>query len=88
MERRKRAVWNPEGVARAQYRLSKVLQEVGKEKDAKQLEEEATRTKLRFLKKYKDILKDDADEEVVFDRMVSLWHGRLTMDMKPSATQA
>ena len=34
------------------------------------------------------MLKDDPDEEVVFDQMVSLWHGRLTMDMKASATKA
>jgi hypothetical protein len=88
LERRKRYAWNREGVARAQYRYSQVLKRLGKDKEAESYGLEASKTRLVFLKKFSHLLKDDGDEEVVFDQMVSLFAGRLTGKLKDGTDKA
>lgn len=80
LERRKRLVWYREGVARAQHRLSKAYEALGKKDESKVIAQQATETKEQILKEFSDDLKDDADEEVVFDQMVSFFDGRFTTD--------
>lgn len=88
LQRRKRYAWNPEEVARAQFRLSQVLQRLNKPDEAESYAKEATKTRQIFLKRYSDQLNDDPDEEVVFDQMVSLWAGRFTGKLKEGTSNA
>jgi hypothetical protein len=88
LERRKRYAWNPEEVARAQFRLSQVLKRPKKDEEAEIRGKEASRTRRLYLKRFSDQLTDDPDEEVVFDQMVSLWAGRFTGKLKNGIDQA
>lgn len=79
-------MWNPEGVARAQYRLSMTLDQLGEKEEAEKQRQKAFEVRDRSLREYPDKLRDDPDPEVVFDRMVSIWHGGLSKDIKEPAS--
>ena len=78
LDRRKRSAWNPEGVARAQYLYSKVLEKLGNNEGAKKHLSEARRVSDRFLQQYSQYLRTSPDDLVVFDQMVCLWGGRFS----------
>lgn len=78
LDRRKRTVWNQEGISRAQYLYSKVLSQLGSMEESKTLLDEALTTKDYFIQQYPQHIKPDTDDLVVFDQMVSLWAGRFT----------
>ena len=82
LERRTRASWDEEGVARAQFRYSQVLDKIGEKEEAQKMYQIATDTRLKFMKKYPKYLPQTDGEEVVFDQMVSVWSGRFTGKMK------
>jgi hypothetical protein len=96
LQRRKRAIWNEEGVARAQYRYARVLdriaereEAVGRIMDAEQVRLDATKrckavdgVLQRFRKDYPEYLPDTEDKEAILDQMVSLWAGRFTGRLK------
>ncbi|KAL9036049.1 MAG: hypothetical protein Q9180_004523 [Flavoplaca navasiana] len=86
LERRKRSMWNPEGVARAQYRLSLTLHQLDEKEEAKKVGEKAFEVRDRSLREFPDKLRNDSDPEVVFDRMVSIWDGGLSKDMREPAS--
>lgn len=85
LERRKRDSWNPEEAARANFRLAEVLKQRGKMNEAESFAAEASRVRRTFLREYPDQLIDNAEEEVVFDQMVSLWAGRFTGKLRDGA---
>ena len=78
LERRKRSSWHQEAVARAQYRYSQILQQLEKHEEADEQYGDAKRVKEYLLKKHPEYLKDDPNELVVYDQMVSFWAGRFT----------
>ena len=82
LERRKRAAWNEEGVARAQYRYAYVLDKLGDKSEAKKQRASAMKTQGRFLRDYPAYLPITDDDEAVFDQMVSIWAGRFTGKLK------
>ena len=82
LERRKRAAWNEEGVARAQFRYAFVLEKLGEESDAEKQRNAAKKTRDRFMEDYEDYLPATDNYEAVFDQMVSIWAGRFTGKLK------
>ena len=82
LQRRKRATWNSEGVARAQYRYAKTLEALDRQEEADNEGQKAAKIRKQWLRDYSDKLRDDPDEEVVHDRMVSMWQGGLSRDMR------
>ena len=82
LERRKRAAWNEEGVARAQYRYAYVLEKLGDNSEAEKQRTSARKTRDRFLRDYPAYLPITDDDEAVFDQMVSIWAGRFTGNLK------
>lgn len=82
LEWRKRAAWNEEGVARAQFRYAHVLDNLGEKAEAQKQRTAARRTRERFMKEYPEYLPKEADDETVFDQMVSIWAGRFTGKLK------
>ena len=85
LERRKRAAWNEEGVARAQFRYAYVLEKFGEKSEAEKQRTAAMKTRERFMKDYSAYLPTTADDEAVFDQMVSIWAGRFTGKLKQVA---
>ena len=85
LERRKRAAWNEEEVARVQFRYAFVLEKLGEESEAEKQRMAARKTRERFMKDYRDYLPVTDDDEAVFDRMVSIWAGRFTGKLKQMA---
>lgn len=88
LDKRKRSVWNPEGVARAQFIYSLVLDKLGKPADAAKYYKEAAKVRDRYIKMYPDYLRPDPDDLVVFDQMVCLWGGRFSGALADGAAQA
>lgn len=82
LERRKRAAWNGEGVARAQFRYASVLEKLGKKSEAEKQRNAARKTREWFVKDYPEYLPKTDDDEAVFDQMVSIWAGRFTGKLK------
>ena len=82
LESRKRAAWNEEGVARAQYRYAYVLEKLGDMAEAEKQRASAMKTKDHFLRDYQAYLPKIDDDEAVFDQMVSIWAGRFTGKLK------
>ena len=82
LEGPKRAAWNEEGVARAQYRYAYVLDKLGDTSEAEKQRTSAMKTKDRFLRDYSAYLPKTNDDEAVFDQMVSIWAGRFTGKLK------
>ena len=85
LERRKRAAWNEEGVARAQFRYASVLEKLGENSEAEKQRNAARKTRERFMKEYPAYLAITDDDEAVFDQMVSIWAGRFTGKLKQVA---
>lgn len=85
LERRKRAAWNEEGVARAKFRYAQVLERLGEQVEADKQRDMASNTRKRFMKEYSEYLPQTGDEEAVFDQMVSIWSGRFTGKLKQTA---
>ena len=82
LERRKRAAWNEEGVAGAQFRYASVLEKLGEESEAEKQRNASKKTRDRFMKDYEDYLPVTDDDEAVFDQMVSIWAGQFTGKLK------
>lgn len=98
LERRKRAVWNEEGIARAQFRYCKVLRALaeraradGDQKLSQEYTEKAETTGREvsnIIKRYREGYEkylpksEDATEEENLDQMVSIWAGRYTGRLK------
>lgn len=85
LERRKRAAWNEEGVARAQFRYASVLEKLGEKSEAEKQRNAARKTRERFMQDYQGYLPRTGDDEAVFDQMVSIWVGRFTGKLKQGA---
>lgn len=85
LKRRKRAAWNEEGVARAQFRYTSVLEKLGENCEAEKQRTPARKTRERFMKEYSAYLPITDDGEAVFDQMVSIWAGRFTGKLKQVA---
>ena len=86
LERRKRAAWNEEGVARAQFRYASVLEKLGDTSEAKKQRNAAKKTQERFVKDYPAYHPATDDDEAVFDQMVSIWAGQFTGKLKQMAS--
>jgi tetratricopeptide (TPR) repeat protein len=92
LQRRKRAVWNEEGITRAQFRYANVLRTLAKQaqqsgdeekakayaEDAKKRAAEVTRIVQRYRKEYEKYMPVSEDEESNLDQMVSIWAGRFS----------
>ena len=85
LERRKRAAWNEEGVARAQFRYASVLEKLGENSEAEKQRNAARKTRERFMKDYPAYLPRTDHDEAIFDQMVSIWAGRFTGKLKQGA---
>ena len=85
LERRKRAAWNEEGVARAQFRYASVLEKFGEKIEAEKQRTAARKTRERFMKDYPAYLLITDDDEAIFDQMVSIRAGRFTGKLKQVA---
>lgn len=98
LQRRKRAVWNEEGVARAQFRYARVLHRLasrakdeGKIAEMNRLKDEATKCESavsqavqRFRTEYVKYMPESDDQEAILDQMVSFWAGRFTGKLRQS----
>ncbi|MCJ1246224.1 hypothetical protein MMC30_003430 [Trapelia coarctata] len=74
-----RAHWTREGIARAQFRLSLVLEKLGNTQGAKEELKAARAVRDEFLKLYPQYLvPDPADESAVFDQMLPMWVSQFT----------
>ncbi|KAJ9604888.1 hypothetical protein H2200_010277 [Cladophialophora chaetospira] len=98
LQRRKRAVWNEEGVARAQFRYARVLRKLADvdrtksdanpargdklREDAENREKEVEKVIRRYRKDYPQYLPQSEDPEANLDQMVSFWSGRYTGQLK------
>lgn len=83
LERRKRFVWNEEGVARAQFFRGKVLSRLGHAEDSERSFVAARKVRDRFIKEFPQYLALESEDELaVFDQMVSIWAGRFTGKLK------
>ena len=85
LERRKRAAWNEEGVARAQFRYASVLEKLGENSEVEKQRNAARKTRERFMKEYPVYLPITDEDEAIFDQMVSIWAGRFTGKLKQVA---
>ncbi|PVH81623.1 hypothetical protein DL98DRAFT_489524 [Cadophora sp. DSE1049] len=71
---RSRANWTFEGIARAQFWHSKVLEKIGNPEAAEKELKAARAVKQQYLELYQEFLVDDADNEAaVFDQMLPMW---------------
>lgn len=92
LQRRRRAVWNDEGVTRAQYRYANVLHALASEAaasgdasksqsyadEAKQLHKAVEETVQRYRRDYSEYMPLNEDIESNLDQMVSIWAGRFS----------
>jgi hypothetical protein len=99
LERRKRAVWNEEGITRAQFRYSDVLRTLAGQAqtrgedvkakehndDAERRAREVTRIVERYRKEHEKYMPVNQDIEANLDQMVSIWAGRFTGGLKQQA---
>lgn len=85
LERRKRATWNEDGVARAQFRYASVLEKLGGNAEAEKQRNAARKTRERFMEEYPAYLPVTDDEEAVFDQIISIWAGLFTGKLKQVA---
>lgn len=96
LQRRKRAVWNEEGITRAQFRYANVLRSLAKQaqadgdeqisrayaEDAEKRTREVTKIIKRYRRDYERYMPPGENEEENLDQMVSFWAGRFTGRLK------
>ncbi|KAK0732045.1 P-loop containing nucleoside triphosphate hydrolase protein [Lasiosphaeris hirsuta] len=74
LQRQYKANWTVEGVARAQYWYSRVLEALDKPKEAARELRSAKLVKDKYLEEFSEFLNQDKDNEAaVYDQMVPIW---------------